>query len=110
VPDSVVPLFPSPIVYVSVPLVSTVAAAVLLIVILVGVFTLVAAFAQLVVTHATPGVAGLAPPVGSTAAKFVIAPADAGAVVVIVNAAVPFAALAASPLVSVTMHVSSAPD
>jgi hypothetical protein len=36
-------------------------------------------------------------------------PAEDGAVVVIVKAAVPFEALAASPLVSVTVQVSRAP-
>jgi len=40
----------------------------------------------------------------------VIDPAEDGAVVVIVKAAVALAALAASPLLSVTLQVSNAPD
>ena len=39
----------------------------------------------------------------------VIDPADDGAVAVIVNTAVPFGAPGARPLLSVTVHVSSAP-
>ena len=74
-----------------------------------GVLTVVAALPQLVETHAIPGVAGLEPPVGSTEPKFVIDPADAGAVAVIVNAAVPFAALMARPLFSVAVHARSPP-
>jgi hypothetical protein len=48
------------------PFVRTVAAADFDIVILVGVFTVVAALAQLAIEHDEPGAAGLFPPVGST--------------------------------------------
>ena len=51
-----------------VPPVSTVAVAVLDSVRFDGVFTVVAALAQLSVVQLTPGVAGLLPPVGSTEA------------------------------------------
>ena len=53
-------------VYVNPPLVNTVAAPDLLIVMLEGVLTVVVALAQLVVEQEAPGVAGLDPPVGST--------------------------------------------
>ena len=68
VPDVVPPSFPSPSVYVSVPFVVTVPAAVLLSVRFDPVFTVVLALAQLVVVQLLPGVAGLLPPVASTAA------------------------------------------
>ena len=66
VPDAVPPLLPRPIVYVNPPLVNTVAAPDLLIVMLEGVLTVVVALPQLVVEQEAPGVAGLDPPVGST--------------------------------------------
>src|SRR2546426_8920905 len=66
VPDAVPPPLPRPIVYVNPPLVNTVAAPDLLIVIFKGVSTVVVALAQLVVEQEEPGVAGLDPPVGST--------------------------------------------
>ena len=53
-------------VYVNPPLVNTVAAPDLLIVMLEGVLTVVVALPQLVVEQEAPGVAGLDPPVGST--------------------------------------------
>ena len=52
--------------YVNPPLVKTVAAPDLLIVMFEGVLTVVVALAQLVVEQKEPGVAGLDPPVGST--------------------------------------------
>ena len=66
VPDAVPPLLPRPMVYVNPPLVNTVAAPDLLIVMLEGVLTVVVALPQLVVEQEEPGVAGLDPPVGST--------------------------------------------
>ena len=66
VPDVVPPLLPRPSVYVSDAPVTAVAGAVLLSVRFDGVFTVVAALAQLVVLHDGPGVAGLVLPVGST--------------------------------------------
>ena len=66
VPEAVPPLFPSPRVYVIDAPVEAEAGPVLLNVTLTGVFTVVAALPQLVVAHDPPGVAGLAPPVGST--------------------------------------------
>jgi len=66
VPDAVPPLLPRPIVYVNPPLVNTVAAPDLLVVIFEGVLTVVVALPQLVVEQEAPGVAGLDPPVGST--------------------------------------------
>src|SRR6266567_4197120 len=86
VPDAVPPLLPRPMVYVNPPLVNTVAAPDLLIVMLEGVLTVVVALPQ-----------------------FVVEPAEDGAVVVIVNAAVPLLAPAAKPLESVTVQLNNAP-
>src|SRR5437660_435145 len=91
-----------------VPFVGTEAVAVFDNVKLVPAVTVVLTLPQLVVAHPEPGVAGLAPPDGSTDAKLVIVPADPGAVAVSVNTAVPFAAPAASPALSVTVHVNNA--